>query len=114
MIEEGFINDDISQTVIANYLANKKLANIEHLILACTHYPLIRHKINEYYKGKVNVIDSANIVAKHIAEQLEKNDILSNSKKNKHQFYVSNFTKSFEESANFFFKEYIKLEEVNI
>ena len=114
MIEEGFINDDISQTVIANYLANKKLANIEHLILACTHYPLIRHKINEYYKGKVNVIDSANIVAKHIAEQLEKNDILSNSEKNKHHFYVSNYTKSFEESANFFFKEYIKLEEVNI
>ena len=87
---------------------------IDSIILACTHYPLIRHKINEYYKGKVNVIDSANIVANHIAEQLEKNDILSNCKKNKHHFYVSNYTKSFEESANFFFKEHIKLEEVYI
>jgi len=39
MIEEGFINEDISHTVIANYLSNKKLANIDHLILDCTHYP---------------------------------------------------------------------------
>ena len=29
MIEEGFINEDISHTVIANYLSNKKLANID-------------------------------------------------------------------------------------
>ena len=27
MIEEGFINEDISHTVIANYLSNKKLAD---------------------------------------------------------------------------------------
>ena len=38
MIEEGFINEKISHTIIASYLANKKLSNIDHLILACTHY----------------------------------------------------------------------------
>ena len=84
MIEEGFINEDISHTVIANYLSNPKLAEIDHLILACTHYPLIHQEIKDYYKGKVNVIDSANIVAKHIAKQLEKNNLLSNSNETEH------------------------------
>ena len=99
MIEEGFINENISHTVIANYLSNKKLADIDHLILACTHYPLIHQEIKDYYKGKVTVIDSANIVAEHIAKQLETNNLLNNHAKTKHHFYVSNYTKSFEESA---------------
>jgi len=114
MIEEGFINESISHTVIANYLSNKKLATIDHLILACTHYPLIHQKIKDYYKGKVIVIDSANIVAKHIADSLKNKNLLNNAIETKHHFYVSNYTKSFEESAKFFFREDLKLEEMNL
>ena len=42
------------------------------------------------------------------------NNLLSNKQKNEHHFYVSNYTESFEKSAKFFFKETIKLEEVNL
>jgi glutamate racemase len=114
MIEEGFINEAISHTIIANYLSNKKLLNIDHLILACTHYPLIQQKIKYYYKGGVNVIDSSNIVAKYIAKQLTKGNLLNNSESTEYHFYVSNYTESFEKSAKFFFKKTIKLEEVNL
>ena len=114
MIEEGFINENISHTVIGNYLANKKLAGINHLILACTHYPLIYQEIKDHYKEKVDVIDSATIVAKHIAKKLKISNLLNNHSKTEHHFYVSNYTKSFEESAKFFFKEDLKLEEVNL
>ena len=114
MIEEGFINEKISHTVIANYLSHSKLKNIDHLILACTHYPLIQSEINEYYNKSVNVIDSAQIVAKHIAQALKKRNLLRNSTEKGHHFYVSNYTESFEKSAQFFFKENIKLEEVNL
>ena len=114
MIEEGFINEEISHTVITNYLSHHKLKNIDHLILACTHYPLIQSEINEYYNKSVNVIDSAQIVAKHIAQVLKKKNLLRNSTEKEHHFYVSNYTKSFEKSAQFFFKENIKLEEVNL
>lgn len=114
MIEEGFINEKISNTVIASYLSNKKLSNIDHLILACTHYPLIYNEIKTYYKSSVNVIDSPNIVAKHIANTLKDKGLLNNTTETKHQFYVSNYTKSFEESAKFFFKEDIKLKEITL
>ena len=109
MIEEGFINESIRHTVIANYLSNKKLATIDHLILACTHYPLIHQEIKDYYKGEVVVIDSANIVAEHIAKQLEIDNLLNdNAASTEHHFYVSNYTKSFEKSAKFFFREDLK------
>tara|TARA_B100001250_G_scaffold404608_2_gene420851 strand:+ start:424 stop:1224 length:801 start_codon:yes stop_codon:yes gene_type:complete len=114
MIEEQFINESISNTIISTYLSNKKLVNIDHLILACTHYPLIQQEINDYYRGSVNVIDSPNIVAKYIAKQLEKYNLLRNSTVAKHHFYVSNYTESFEKSAKFFFKEAIKLEEIHL
>jgi glutamate racemase len=114
MIEEGFIDEEISNTIISNYLSNKKLEGIDHLILACTHYPLIKQEIKNYYKGKVNVIDSANIVANYIAKKLKEDNLINNEKEIQHHFYVSNYTKSFEKSAKFFFKKAIKLEEVKL
>ncbi len=114
MIEEGFINDEISKKVIQNYLSDPILENIDMLILACTHYPLIYNKINEYYTGEKIIIDSSEIVAKHIESVLKKKNLLNNKVKTNHQFYVSNYTKSFEQSTRFFFKEGVKLEEVNI
>ena len=114
MIEEGFINEDISHTIIAKYLSNKQLANIDHLILACTHYPLIHQEIKDYYNGTVNVIDSANIVVEHIAMQLENDNLLNENDQTEHYFYVSNYTESFEKSAQFFFQEDLKLKEVKL
>ena len=43
-----------------------------------------------------------------------KKGLLNNKVETNHQFYVSNYTKSFEQSTRFFFKEGVKLEEVNI
>ena len=114
MIEEGFINEDISNTIIVKYLSNKQLANIDHLILACTHYPLIHQEIKNYYKGSVDVIESANIVVEHIAKQLKKDDLINDINQTEHHFYVSNYTESFEKSARFFFKEDLKLKEVKL
>tara|TARA_B100001769_G_C22036091_1_gene556741 strand:- start:88 stop:894 length:807 start_codon:yes stop_codon:yes gene_type:complete len=115
MIEEGFINEDISQTVIKNYLSNEKLKSIDYLVLACTHYPLIFEEIKKYYNEKsVCVINSTEIIANYIAKELKNRLLLNDYQKAKYYFYVSNYTDSFEKSANFFFKEDVKLEEVQL
>jgi glutamate racemase len=114
MIEEKFIDGDISKKIIANYLSNKELQNIDQLVLACTHYPLIYKEIRDYYKGKISVINSTNIVADHIASELKNKTLLNNQFKPKYEFFVSNYTKAFEKSARFFFQEEIKLKEANI
>ena len=115
MIEEGFINEEISHTIIKSYLSNKKLKSIDYLLLACTHYPLIFEEIKNYYNNKpVCVINSAEIIADYIAKKLKKRLLLNHCQKAKYYFYVSNYTNSFEKSAKFFFKEDIKLEEVQL
>ena len=114
MIEEGFINEKISKTIIDNYLSNKKIQNINHIILACTHYSLIQNEINMLYNNKVNIIDSPNIIADSISNELHKLNLTTKSKNPAYHFYVSNYTESFENSARLFFQEDIKLEEIKI
>lgn len=111
MIEEGFINDTISKTVINNYLEKPILSGIEKIILACTHYPLIENIVKEFYNNKVEVIDSASQVASYVKKTLEKENLKSQQQA-EYRFYVSDYTDSFEKSAKFFFNENIHLEEV--
>ncbi len=114
MIEEGFINDRISHTVIQSYLEDEKLKNIDAIVLACTHYPLIKKEINDYYNKHVEVIDSSEVVANFLKEELSRLDLLNKEERKVDQFYVSDYTESFEKSTRFFFKESIRLEKGSI
>jgi len=114
MIEEGFFNNKISRTIISSYLDSRKLSKIDTLILACTHYPLIHKEVEEFYKEKVRIIDSAGVVAQHVKDLLTKKKLLTTNKKPVYHFYVSDFTKAFEESTRNFFKSKIHLEKKDI
>ncbi len=111
MIEEGFFNNSISKTVINSYLSNHHLQEIDTLILACTHYPLINPEIQEYYKGKVQVIDSSVVTAKSVSKYLTNNNLLNLKRKKADQFFVSEYTPAFEKAAKIFFHQSIKLQE---
>jgi len=111
MIEEGFFNNNISQAIINSYLEKSTLQDIQALILGCTHFPLIKNQIEKYYKGKVEVIDSSDLVALELKRVLEKKSLLNKGKTiRKHHFYVSDLTPSFAESTSIFFGEKLKLE----
>ncbi len=114
MIEEGFFNNKISRTIINDYLSRPKLRKINSIILACTHFPLIKPEVEEYYKGKVTIIDSAGVVAKHVHTVLKKRKLTASHKNPQHRFYVSDYTQSFEKSTKIFFRKKIKLEEIAI
>lgn len=110
MIEEGFFNNNISEQIIKEYLANPSLANIEGLILGCTHYPLIKKQIDSYFKGCISVIDTSLIVAVEIRSILGEKDLLVEEQNSaSRQFFVSDYTDSFEKSTQIFFGETIKL-----
>lgn len=109
MIEEGFFNNTISKTVINSYLSSPKLKKIDSLILACTHYPLIKPEISAFYNGNVDIINTADIVAAHVSHRLQQLQLLNTGEAAKHQFYVSDYTGSFENSTKLFFGEKIHL-----
>lgn len=110
MIEEGFFNNNISESIIQEYLKNDTLNDIEALILGCTHYPLIKKQIENYYQGSVKVLDTSEIVAKSLKKYLADNDALNPLNAHIKHFYVSDFTQSFETSTKIFFGEQIRLE----
>ncbi|MBC7743659.1 MAG: glutamate racemase [Flavobacterium sp.] len=114
MIEEGFINSNISFTIINSYLSSPKLKNIDSLVLACTHYPLIKTEIEQYYQGNVDIINTAEIVADHVNDKLTALHLLNTSKTRQHRFYVSDYTKSFEESTRYFFGKEIHLKQQDV
>lgn len=107
---EEFGNHSIIDSLLDVYLAQPDLQNIDALVLACTHYPIIKERISHYYKKPVEIIDSSEIVAAAVKKQLEKNNLLNaNGNSNKH-FYVSDYTESFAENAKLFFGGEISLE----
>ncbi len=109
MIEEGFVANQISQTVITQYLKHESMEGIGSLILACTHYPLLKDEISAYFDGKVDVIDSASVVASYVHDRLADLDLLSEQVQ-EHHFFVSDYTEQFEKIAKRFFTEQVLLE----
>lgn len=110
MIEEGFFNNTISESVIQTYLSDASLQHIEALILGCTHYPLIKEQITSYYKGAVEVLDSSELVAAHVGEVLGQLNLKNDRLAGEDHFYVSDYTTSFEASTRIFFQQKVQLE----
>jgi glutamate racemase len=110
MIEDGFYNNNISRVLIHEYLSSEKLQGIDSLILGCTHYPLVKNEINDFYAGKVNVIDSSEIVAQALKGFLTERGLLNKGHKAEDKFFVSDLTPSFVESTRIFFRKEVDLE----
>ncbi|WP_226388747.1 glutamate racemase [Penaeicola halotolerans] len=110
MIEEGFYKNQVSHSIIATYLGHEALAGVQSLILGCTHYPLIKEEIKQYYANQVEVIDSSEIVAKALKAYLEFNNLLNSEKLPDDRFLVSDYTKSFEHATKLFFRKEVELE----
>jgi len=111
MIEEGFFNNQISHEIIGQYLSDSHLDTIESLILACTHYPLIKKEINLFYHGQVNILDSSEVVALALMKHLNENKLNNENHGATKKFYVSDYTPSFEASTRLFFGEVVQLEQ---
>jgi len=109
MIEEGFLEGNVSEDIISQYLKNEKLSDITSLILGCTHYPLIKDSIKQYYPGNVEVLDSSELVAKSLKAYLEYNLLENKNDSPFYEFLVSDYTEDFETLTRLFFGENVKL-----
>jgi glutamate racemase len=114
MIEEGFIDDEISNSIIHAYLSDPLFDGIDTLILGCTHYPIIRRQIEKFFHDRVDVIDSGHIVATELRRILEEKGLLvKDNGSDKHEFYVSDYTEFFERISRMFFEEEVHLEKLD-
>lgn len=109
VIEEGFANTPISKAVLETYLANKKLENIDSIILGCTHYPLLQKEIEQVFENKVDIINSPLIVVNQIIYELGRAQKLAQKQEPIYEFYLSDYTDNFLKIAKRFFGKDITL-----
>jgi glutamate racemase len=114
MIEEGYVSGAISDAIIHNYLSNPLFEGVEAMMLACTHYPLIKGRIEQYFGENVKVLDSTDVVVGEMRQLLAEEGLLSSRKNRPHHFYVSDYTESFENTTRLFYQEEIHLEHMPI
>lgn len=109
VIEEGLAQSHISTDVLEFYLSKPDLEGIGALILGCTHYPILHDRIELFLKGQVSVVDSPQIVAETVSQELATRNLLADQKYGTYQFYVSDYTETFAAIARQFFGEDITL-----
>ncbi|MBP6623996.1 MAG: glutamate racemase [Chitinophagaceae bacterium] len=114
MIEEGFFNNSISQTIVNSYLGNWRFKSIDALVLACTHYPLIKKEILKFYQKKIDIIDTSEIVAEAVKQSLTAQKLLNPTRNKADQFFVSEYTESFEKTTKVFYGTQVHIEEVRL
>ncbi|QRN41858.1 MAG: glutamate racemase [Neisseriaceae bacterium] len=97
LVEEGWLNNDITRLTIREYLRPILAENVDTLILGCTHYPLLKPIIQLEVGPQITLIDSATTVAKTIASELERKNLLNhNNTLPNYQFYVSDIPLKFQ------------------
>lgn len=104
LAEEGWTDNDIAKQTIDIYLKPFRNNGVEALILGCTHYPLFKNSILEYFNGKpIDIIDSAEAVAEMAKNTLAELDLLKETKKKGElTCYVSDRPQRFQELAERF------------
>ncbi len=107
---EEFGNHAVLDGLLTEYLKHPELQTADALVLACTHYPIIKQRIAKHFKHKIDIIDTADIVAEAVKVKLEKGELLNPGKKGEKHFYLSDYTESFAQNAKLFFDEALKLE----
>ena len=75
IIEEGLLNDDVTDQMIMRYLEPMLADGIDTLVLGCTHYPLLTNAIARAVKRQVMLVDSAQNCAKAVEETLDQRSL---------------------------------------
>ncbi len=104
LVEEGFIDGEIPSLISNYYLKDLKMAHIDTLILGCTHYPLLNKIISNSLYPSIKLVDSSLATSKELKFLLERDSLISNNEKGKINCYVTDYTKTFENVVNRFFK----------
>lgn len=84
--------------------------NIDAIILGCTHYPLLIHKIKKYLPADITIISQGNIVAESLVDYLKRHPEMENrcSKGGEVAFFTTDSTENFDKAATLFFGKEVK------
>lgn len=107
---EEFGNNGVTDSLVEEYLSHEPFKKIDALLLACTHYPVVKEKIERFFQSKIDIIDPSEAVAYAVKTSLEQLNLVNHEGRGLKSFYVSDYTESFAAGTKIFFDDTIKLE----
>lgn len=104
LVEEGLLQDPVTDEIAKRYLTELIDIGIDTLILGCTHYPLLRSTVGKIMGEGVTLVNPAYETARELKELLEREELLNEEEPklgdNKYRFYVSDGAEKFKRFAN--------------
>lgn len=91
-------------------------SDIDTVLLACTHYPLLINKIQNYLPDKIKIISQGPIVAKSLKEYLLRHAEIDNkcSKNSSMQFFTTDSASDFDKHSEVFFGEKVNSKQISL
>ena len=109
LVEEGWIDEEITRLTVRKYLEPVLKRKIDTLILGCTHFPVIRDIIQSESGPDISIIDSGKETAVSVKRILQEKNIRNEGiKSGKFQFYVSDIPLKFDQIAERFLEQPIR------
>jgi glutamate racemase len=116
LIEEGWQDKVETKMILKKYLRGVKDFAVDTLILGCTHYPLLAKEIKRICGKKINVLNSAEIVAEKTADYLNRHPELDKllAKNKTVKFLTTDLAGKFDKQATAFWGGEVKSEKVSL
>lgn len=89
LVEEGLEHDEIAGAAVAKYLREFHDSGIDVLIMGCTHYPVLEHRIRELLGDQVHIINTGRETAGEVQRMLEKRSSIKGSGKGGCDYFVT-------------------------
>ncbi len=89
LIENGQMNSSETKRLLRQYLEPMMAANIDYLVLGCSHYPYLIPQIKEILPAHIRIIDSGEAVARQTQKVLEERAGLNDGSGNQTIFYTN-------------------------
>lgn len=112
---EGYLNKEEADDIIKETLNDTIDLGMDTVVLGCTHYPMLKKNIEEFYGNRIKVISSGREAAREVSTVLGYSK-LHQSKVNKteHKFFISAKSENFDNIASKWLKQNIKSEIVEV
>lgn len=118
LIEANDLKSEASFSIIKNDVETilQRDEKIDTLLLACTHYPLIRDIIQQFVPKHVNIISQDTLVAESLKDYLQRHpEIESNlGKEENKQFFTTGDPRDFEAHTLMFFDKIIEAKHITM
>lgn len=118
LVENGESQGDGANYFVAKYLDEllERAPLVDSIVLACTHYPLLRTKIEAHLPEVIQVISQGELVATSLEDYLMRHPEMNNrlSRGSSISYRTTECPDKFEELASLFIAEEIRAERVRL